>query len=77
MIRRFDEHQLQPGSLRTPESSQEMPAFSAISIQMLSPHVQQAWLTMYQAAWAHAIAQALQAASPTRYQRLMYHICLN
>lgn len=77
MIRRFDEHQLQPESMQTPVPSLETPVFSPISIQLAAPSVQQAWQTLYQAAWAHAVAQALQAAMPSRYQRLMYNICSN
>lgn len=77
MLRRFQDHQLQPASLQKPEPTQEMPAFTAISIQTASPNVQQAWQALYHAAWAHAAAQALQAAKPTRYQRLVYQICLN
>lgn len=77
MLRRFQDHQLQPASLHKLAPMQEIPAFTAISIQTASPHVQQAWQALYHAAWAHAAEQALKAAKPTRYQRLVYQICLN
>ncbi|MBL8821508.1 MAG: hypothetical protein JNJ77_02895 [Planctomycetia bacterium] len=77
MSRRFQDYPWQSASMPIPDSNQEMPAFSAISIQAASPHVQQAWQALYHAAWAHAAEQALKAAKPTRYQRLVYQICLN
>jgi hypothetical protein len=77
MIRRFDDYQIEIEKLQKPELFMEKSVYTPITIQTAPAGVQQAWQVIYQLAWAHAVAQAIQAARPTRYQRLLYNVCLN
>ncbi|HMO37248.1 MAG TPA: hypothetical protein PKA06_14515 [Gemmatales bacterium] len=75
MIRRFDDTPwITPAPvLPTPPE----PAFQACQIHSVPQSIQQLWQAIYQTALTHAVMKALLENQPSRYQKLVYRVCLN
>lgn len=76
MTRRFNESQLVAGQHVAAVATPCLPGFVACSLSHVANPMQQFWQAIYQAAYAQAMKSS-QESRPTRYQRLLYHVCLN
>ncbi|HQR41893.1 MAG TPA: hypothetical protein PLX97_04395 [Gemmatales bacterium] len=74
MTRRFDESLL-VGTPNVAQTTPCLPGFVACCTAAVPMGVQQFWQALYQAAYAQAIMQNTE--QPTKYQRLMYQVCMN
>ena len=77
MTRRFDESQLVAGHSVAAVATPCLPGFMACSISSVGTPIQQLWQAIYQAAYAQAVMKSTQEAQPSRYERLLYQVCLN
>lgn len=77
MTRRFSESQLAAANSVADTATPSLPGFVACSISSAPVNVQQFWQAIYQTAFAQAMLKALADSQPTKYQRLVYHVCLN
>ena len=77
MTRRFSESQLVAGHTVAAVATPCLPGFVACSLSHVANPMQQFWQALYQAAYAQAMSKNMQESQPTRYQRLLYHVCLN
>ncbi len=75
MIRRFDDTQWATPTAAPAASS--APGFVACSISQFPAPMQQLWHAIYQTALTQAVMKAVEDNQPTRYQRLVYRVCLN
>lgn len=75
MTRRFDESLLATPMAAPAASS--VPGFVACNISSYPTNVQQLWHAIYQTALSQAVMKAVKDNDPTRYQRLVYRVCLN
>lgn len=77
MTRRFSESQLVGShSVATP-ATPCLPGFMACNTSSVNTPIQQLWHAIYQAAYAQAVVKAFEDTQPSRYDRLLYHVCLN
>ena len=76
MTRRFDESQLVAGQNVAAVATPCLPGFVACSLSHVANPMQQLWQAIYQAAYAQAMTESSDS-QPSRYQRLLYHVCLN
>jgi hypothetical protein len=74
MPRRFDESQLVGTSAEAPATT-SLPGFVACSSSDIPIGVQLFWHALYQAAYAQSILQMTE--QPSKYQRLVFQVCLN
>lgn len=77
MTRRFSESQLVASQTVAPDAASCLPGFMACNTSSVSSPVQQLWQAIYQAAYAQAVVKAFEETQPSRYDRLLYHVCLN
>ncbi len=77
MTRRFDESQLVAGHTVAAVATPCLPGFVACSLSHVASPMQQLWQAIYQAAYAQAMTKDSMESQPSRYQRLLYHVCLN
>lgn len=77
MTRRFSESQLVASHSVAPAATPCLPGFMACNTSSVSGPMQQLWQAIYQAAYAQAVVKAFEETEPSRYDRLLYHVCLN
>ena len=77
MTRRFTESQLVASHSVAADATPCLPGFMACNISSVGTPVQQLWQAIYQAAYAQAVENAFEDTQPSRYDRLLYHVCLN
>ena len=77
MTRRFSESQLVASHSVAAAATPCLPGFMACNTSTVSGPMQQLWHAIYQAAYAQAVVKAFEDTQPSRYDRLLYHVCLN
>jgi len=75
MTRRFDDTQWATPTAAPAASS--VPGFVACNINQYPAPMQQLWHAIYQTALTQAVMKAVEDNQPTRYQRLVFRVCLN
>jgi hypothetical protein len=77
MNRRWSESVWPAAEVPAPPAGKALPGFVACSLSTVPFATATLWQSIYQAAFAQAIAQLIGDSQPTKYQRLVYRVSLN